>query len=143
MSGGFQRKIEKSLPLTKEIRSGIFVITLPEAELSQGAMQDFLPSMTLLDSAMLHMALSGIFGAGTNTNLFVDQRRKIVLFNGGVELANVDIDGHSGRMILNNIGFITVGADGAYLVLLVYPSTDVVEIYEELENALDKIRLSV
>lgn len=139
LSDSFNTLIERKLPISKKICSGVFVLPFSK-EFLESSLISKAGNFSLLDKALMYVSLSGIFGAGTNGNLFIDQKRKIVSFNATVRMRDVEIDDKTMDVIINNIGFITAGTDQAFFVLLVYSSTDDVTIFQELEKVLNELR---
>jgi hypothetical protein len=139
LSNSYKVLIDRKLPIKKDIYSGVFVLPLPK-ELLESSLVSKVGNFSLLDNALTYVSMSGLFGVGTNGNLFIDQQRKIVSFNATVRLKDVEIDDKTTDVIINNIGFITAGINRAFFVLLVYSSQDNVKVFQQLDKVLNQLR---
>jgi len=135
----FAARIAESLPVTKVIHNGVFVM-LYDRSAFEGSTVAKLAGGSLLDDVIGALSMSGVFAPGALRNYYVDQQRGIASFNASVELRNAEINQRRTDAIVNTVGFIVTGESRAMLVLLVYLSTTPVEEFQQLQVYLDAIR---
>lgn len=141
-----QSHIENTLPLSKEIYSGLYVMPIPDNEkLETSVMSDFFSSDTLLTRVLNYVVNQPSAGfTSSYDNLSIDQDNELASFNGSVKLKNVVVDGRKNvTLIVNNIGFIIVGPNRALFVQLIYlSSVDKLEVFRKLEDTLNTLRFA-
>ncbi len=143
LRASFQASIDKKLPVRKELRNGVFVMTLKKESLENNLFTKVTGlSNSLLDKALLKVVMSGYFTQGGLGNMYADQRRGIISFNANVRVSKARLDESTVDFVLNTIGFIVTSEDRAYFVLLIYDSTSEIQIYKELETFLNNLRFA-
>ena len=137
----FSEIINSSFPIKKDVHDGVFVTILTVESLNTGLIAKLQPESSLLDRALVRMALSGTFSGGFE-NLYVDQTAGIASFNSSVSLRKVVIAGNETDVRINHAGFIVAGQKRVMFVDLIYLSSDGIGVFEELQSVLNSLRFT-
>jgi hypothetical protein len=116
---GFEKYLQKSVPVEKHIQNGVYVTTFDLADSPGGAMNELNKSMSVLDRAIQSLALKGI-QVGGGRNLKVDQELGVASYEGTLKLRRVTIDGDETDTIFNNLGFLVAVDNRIVFVQLIY-----------------------
>jgi hypothetical protein len=136
----FNNVIDQKLPITKDLRSGVYVTRIKNDQLGKESKltAEFGGFRTLLDKAVNTLNTGGVLLFG-GYNLKIDQQRKIGSFDGSFEVASVNIDGKKTDATLNFIGFLIAGDENVILVQLISLSSDGIEASLFLKKIMDSL----
>ena len=116
---GFDKYLQKSIPLEKHIQNGVYVTTFDVVASPNDAMGEMYKSMSVLDRAIQSLAMKGI-QVGGGKNLQVDQAQGIASYDGTLRLRKVTIDGVETDTTFNNLGFLVAVNNRIVFVQLIY-----------------------
>jgi hypothetical protein len=142
LADGFERYVQRTLPIEKHIQNGVYVTTFDIADPSSPALTEIYKSMSPLDRAIQSLALKGI-QVGGGRNLKVDQAQGIASYEGTQRLRKVIVDGVETDTTLNNLGFLVAADKRIIFVQLIYLDMgDGLSISIFLKKALDALYFS-
>ena len=115
LSDGFEKKLKAVLPVTKNIRNGVYVATF---EIKRGPEDNWLVKLTKDDSPLDRALRLDNLQLTAMRNLKVDQAQGIASFEVSQRLRKVVVDGVETDATLNVLGFVVAAADRIVLVQL-------------------------
>ena len=134
---------ENSFPKHKKVQNGIYIIVLPRDVLRNYLLNKLLPRRTLLEMALQYFIMSGTFGLGSVTNVYISGDSSVATFDGSVRFEDVEIDGERKEGTMNNLGFVVVDADRAVIANFSYLSIgQPYSVVREMENFFDSMRIA-
>jgi len=119
LADGFDRYVQRMLPIEKHIQNGVYVTTFDLADPPSPALTEIYKSMSPLDRAIQSLALMGI-QVGGGRNLKVDQAQGVASYEGTQRLRKVGVDGVETDTTLNNLGFLVAADKRIIFVQLIY-----------------------